>query len=161
MHEDNQALVVELMHLTSRSPAMMDKLRKLWELINTTNINIHLIGFYVGPHSIDMFATHGNSQLPRYNSRWRDPTPKPWIPSIFPTTFGRRRPTSAWTLLPDIVQKLPQFGAEATIIAPYWPANQWYQLLSKLSDEQIVYPPPEIYSFQARAERTRASDRHS
>jgi hypothetical protein len=27
-----------------------------------------------GPHSIDRFATHGNSQLPRYNSRWRDPT---------------------------------------------------------------------------------------
>jgi hypothetical protein len=26
------------------------------------------------PHSIDKFATHGYSQLPRYNSRWRDPT---------------------------------------------------------------------------------------
>jgi hypothetical protein len=27
-----------------------------------------------GPHSIERFATQGNSQLPRYNSRWRDPT---------------------------------------------------------------------------------------
>ena len=27
-----------------------------------------------GPHSIDMFATQGNTQLPRYNARWRDPT---------------------------------------------------------------------------------------
>jgi hypothetical protein len=27
-----------------------------------------------GPHSIDRFATHGNSQLARYNSRSRDPT---------------------------------------------------------------------------------------
>jgi hypothetical protein len=27
-----------------------------------------------GPHSIDRFATQGNTQLPRYNSRWCDPT---------------------------------------------------------------------------------------
>jgi hypothetical protein len=27
-----------------------------------------------GPHSIGTFATQGNTQLPRYNSRWRDPT---------------------------------------------------------------------------------------
>jgi hypothetical protein len=26
------------------------------------------------PHSIDRFATQGNSQLPRYNSHWLDPT---------------------------------------------------------------------------------------
>jgi hypothetical protein len=40
MHEDNQAVVVVLSHLTSRSPAMMDELRKLWELIDTNNISI-------------------------------------------------------------------------------------------------------------------------
>jgi hypothetical protein len=27
-----------------------------------------------GPHSIDRFATQGNSQLPRYNSRWPNST---------------------------------------------------------------------------------------
>ena len=27
-----------------------------------------------GPHYIDRFDTHGNTQLPRYNARWRDPT---------------------------------------------------------------------------------------
>jgi methionine aminopeptidase len=81
---------------------MMDELRKLWELIDTNNINIRAryyvrsaanvladrlsrekdmdewqlnprIFTYVdslwGPHSIDRFTTHGNSQLPRYNSR--------------------------------------------------------------------------------------------
>jgi hypothetical protein len=40
MHEDNQAVVAVLNHLTSRSPAMTDELRKLWELIDTNNINI-------------------------------------------------------------------------------------------------------------------------
>jgi hypothetical protein len=27
-----------------------------------------------GPHSVDMFATQDTSQLPRYNSRWWNPT---------------------------------------------------------------------------------------
>ena len=85
---------------------MMDELRKLWELVDTNNINIRAryirsaanvwadklsretdmddwqlnprIFTYLdsmwGPHSIDRFATQGNSHLPRYNSRWRDPT---------------------------------------------------------------------------------------
>jgi hypothetical protein len=30
----------------------------------------------LGPHSIDMFAAQDDSQLPCYNSRWRDPTSK-------------------------------------------------------------------------------------
>jgi hypothetical protein len=42
MHKDNQAVVVVLIHLTSRSPAMMDELRKLWELIDTYNISIRV-----------------------------------------------------------------------------------------------------------------------
>jgi hypothetical protein len=48
-----------------------------------------------GPHSIDMFATQGNSQLPRYHTTpaGETPPPKPWTASIFPTTDGQRRPT--------------------------------------------------------------------
>jgi lipoate-protein ligase B len=40
MHEDNQVVVAILSNLTSRSPAMMDELRKLWELIINNNISI-------------------------------------------------------------------------------------------------------------------------
>jgi hypothetical protein len=39
MHEDNQADVDVLSHPTSRSPGMMDELRKLRELIDTNNIS--------------------------------------------------------------------------------------------------------------------------
>jgi hypothetical protein len=45
-----------------------------------------------------------------------------------------------WTLLPELVQKLRQSSAEAIVIAPYWPAKQWYELLSELFDKQIMYP---------------------
>jgi hypothetical protein len=40
LNEDNKAVVVVLSHLTSRSPTMMDELRKLWELIDTNNISV-------------------------------------------------------------------------------------------------------------------------
>jgi hypothetical protein len=130
LHEDNQAVVAVLSHLTSRSPAMMDELRKLWELIDTYNISIHahyirsaanvwadrlsrdtdmddlqlnsLIFTYLdslwAPHSIDRFATQGNSQarsFPATTPTGETPPPKPWTASIFPTIVGQRRPTDA------------------------------------------------------------------
>ena len=40
LHEDNQAVVSVLTHLTSRSPAMMAELRKLWFLLDTNDIHL-------------------------------------------------------------------------------------------------------------------------
>jgi hypothetical protein len=79
-----------------------------------------------GPHSIDMFATQGNSQLPRYNSRWRDLTSEAVDCLHLPDNHWAAETNwcnPPWTLLPDLVQKLRQSGAEATVIAPYMPAN--------------------------------------
>jgi hypothetical protein len=39
MHEDNQAVVIVPSYRMSRSPAMMNELRNLLELIDTSNIN--------------------------------------------------------------------------------------------------------------------------
>jgi hypothetical protein len=39
LHEDNQAVVALLSHFTSRSAAMMDETRKLWELVDNNYIN--------------------------------------------------------------------------------------------------------------------------
>jgi hypothetical protein len=96
-----------------------------------------------GPHSMDRFATQGNSYLPRYNFSWRDPISEAVDCLHLPDnqwTAETNLCNPPWTLLPDLVHKLRQSGAEAAVIAPYWPAKQWYQLLSELSDEQIMYP---------------------
>jgi hypothetical protein len=97
LHEDNQAWVLVLNHLTSRSPAIIDDLRKLLELIDTNNIGNSRTLYSIcdqrmgretdredwqlnpriftymdslwGPYSIDSFATHCYTQLPRYNTR--------------------------------------------------------------------------------------------
>jgi hypothetical protein len=79
-----------------------------------------------GPHSIDRFATQVNSQLLRYNSRWRDPTSEAVDCLHLPD--NRWTAENNWcnppkTLLPDLVEKLRQSGAEAIVVAPYWPAK--------------------------------------
>jgi hypothetical protein len=105
LHEDNTAVVATLPKLTTRSPFMMTKSRRLWHLPDVNDIRIrprHIrsaaniladslireldrddwqlnprIFNYLqttwGPHSIDRFATMENTQLPRFNARWRDP----------------------------------------------------------------------------------------
>ena len=40
LHEDNTAVVAALTKLTSRSPAMMEELRRLWYLLDTNDIYI-------------------------------------------------------------------------------------------------------------------------
>lgn len=41
LHEDNQAVVAVVTHLTTRSPDMMCELRKLWELLDSNHITLH------------------------------------------------------------------------------------------------------------------------
>jgi hypothetical protein len=65
-----------------------------------------------------------------------------------PLDFGKCNPP--WSLLPDLVQKLRQSYAEATIIPPYWPAQQWYEQLSELSHEEIRYPPSQEIFFPGK-----------
>lgn len=40
MHEDNQAVVSVVTHLTTRSPQMMEELRKLWYLLDTNDVHL-------------------------------------------------------------------------------------------------------------------------
>jgi hypothetical protein len=100
-----------------------------------------------------MFATQGNSQLPRYKSRLRDPTSEAVDYLHLPDNLWTAETNwcnPSWTFLPDLVQKLRQSRVEAKVIAPYWPTKQWYQLLSELSDEHIMYPPSRDLFFPGK-----------
>ena len=37
----------------------------------------------------------------------------------------------SWELLPRLTQLLRETGAQATVVAPCWPAQQWYQALQE------------------------------
>eukprot|EP00873_Tetraselmis_striata_P036056 jgi/Tetstr1/456320/TSEL_004100.t1 len=185
LHEDNTAVVAALTILTSRSPVMMEELRKLWHLLDIHDISIRpryiqsaanvwadrlsrelddsdwqlnpRIFAYLqrlwGPHTVDRFASMENTQLPRYNSRWRDPHCEAVDSLHLPDEFWRRERNYCnppWGLLDDLADKLRQSGAAATVIAPHWPGRRWYQLLQDLATETIVYPPTRDLFFPGR-----------
>jgi ribonuclease HI len=176
LHEDNQAVVAVLTHLTTRSPAMMTELRKLWWLLDTHSVSIratyirsaanvwadrlsreldssdwtlnprifrHLDKLW-GPHTVDRFASMENALLARYNSRWLDPQTE-GVDCLHLSDADWRREHNwcnpPWELLDDLVLKLTQSGARATVVSPLWPDKAWHQSLVAMSDECLVYPP--------------------
>ena len=183
LHEDNQAVVSVLTHLTTKSADMMSELRKLWFLLDTNDIHIrtryirsaaniwadhlsrlhdnsdwavnpkifrHLDKLY-GPHSIDRFASMENRQLPRYNSKWRDPLCEDCL--HLPDQAWRQEHNwcnPPWDLMDDLIAKLTTSGASATVVAPHWPAKSWYQRLSEMASEVTIYPATRDFFFPGR-----------
>jgi hypothetical protein len=97
-----------------------------------------------GPHTVDRFASRLNSKLPRYNSRWEDPGSagldafsqplEDWVRAnnfCFP-------PVAA---LPRLAHLLRVTGAPATVVAPAWPAQAWFQALQELAEGRILHLP--------------------
>jgi trans-aconitate methyltransferase len=72
---------------------------------------------------------------------------------------GKQLLQPPWPLLPNLVQKLRQSGAAATIVAPRWTRKAWHQVLTEMaSEELIVAPRRELFQPGRRALRgTRGS----
>eukprot|EP00873_Tetraselmis_striata_P014461 jgi/Tetstr1/434725/TSEL_023778.t1 len=74
-----------------------------------------------GAHSVDRFASAMNAMLPRNNAAWLDPGCEA-VDSLHLSDAEWRRENNycnpPWPLLPDLVQKLRQSGAAATVVAP-------------------------------------------
>eukprot|EP00873_Tetraselmis_striata_P036552 jgi/Tetstr1/456816/TSEL_043490.t1 len=177
LHEDNQAVCSVLAGLTSRSPAMMAELRKLWYLLDSNGVHIraryirsaanvwadrlsrHLdsddwqldpvlfaeLEAMWGAHSVDRFASALNAMLPRYNAAWLDPGCEA-VDSLHLSDAEWRRENNycnpPWPLLPDLVQKLRQSGAAATVVAPRWEGKVWHQALTEMAVAERVGVPP-------------------
>eukprot|EP00873_Tetraselmis_striata_P002459 jgi/Tetstr1/422723/TSEL_013520.t1 len=97
-----------------------------------------------GPHSIDRFASALNTMLPRYNAAWLDPTCEAVDSLHLPDADWRRENNwckAPWPLLPDLVQKLQQSGAAATVVAPRWEGKAWHQVLTEMAVEELTVAP--------------------
>ena len=173
--EDNQAVVQVLTHQTSRSPALMRQLRRLWWTLDMHQI--HLRVSYIrseanvwadqlsrerdlsdwrlnpklfrevvalwGHPTVDRFASANNCQVPRYNSRWRDPLSEAVDAFSIPDEEWRRELNWAnppWELLPRPVQKLRYSGAACHVVAPFWPSAHWFTELLDMSSDWRVIP---------------------
>ena len=91
-----------------------------------------------GPHTIDRFATGLNSQLPKYNSRFADPGTH-GIDALAQQDWGSHNNyvNPPFRLIPQVLQLVSKQEAYATIIAPKWPSQPWYQQLTRMA----ISPP--------------------
>lgn len=92
----------------------------------------------MGPHSIDRFAALHNTQLPVYNARYYDPGAQA-VDALAQQDWGDHLNwvNAPFRLIPRVLQIVQNQQAEATIIAPHWPAMPWYRKLVKMA----VMPP--------------------
>ena len=109
-----------------------------------------------GPHHIDRFASMMTTQLPIYNSWFWDPltsgvdalAQKDWnaFNNYVNAPFG---------LLPRVLETIKAQKATATIIAPWWEGQIWFQKLkSMMIDNPIHLPvsPRTVVKIGPRAE---------
>ena len=87
-----------------------------------------------GPHTIDLFASRRNTQLPRFFSRWLDPDSaatdalkRPWL------CEGNAYAHPPIAIIPQVIAKLKAEGSEITLVAPVWASQAWISDLLQLS----------------------------
>jgi hypothetical protein len=121
----------------NHSADFLSRLNPIYEWQLSTSIFQH-IDFMWGPHTVDRFATHVNTQLPVYNSRYADPFSS-GIDALAQTDWGNQNNfvNPPFRLLQKVINMIVSQKAVATIIAPVWRAQTWYKSLQALS----VAPP--------------------
>ena len=82
-----------------------------------------------GPHSMDRFANHENTQLPRFNSRF-------WCPGTeavdaFSVSWADE---NNWLvppifLIPRVVNHIAAFRGRGTLVVPSWPSSAFWPMI--------------------------------
>ena len=91
-----------------------------------------------GPHTVDRFGSILIRQLPRYNSLYWDPETEgvdALSQSNWQSEINFVNPP--FRLLPKVIDHVCATNAEATVVAPYWPAKTWFYKLKKIA----ICPP--------------------
>ena len=95
-----------------------------------------------GPHTVDCFASENTALLPKFYTAWASPH----------TSGVDAFSQPAWVeennlcvppveCLDRLAHLLDHTRAAATVVAPFWPAQAWFQVLQELSSEQLLLPP--------------------
>ena len=109
-----------------------------------------------GPHQVDRFASFMTTQLPEYNSMFWDPLTH-GVNALAQTDWASKNNyvNPPFSLIPKVLDIIQSQGATATLIAPKWEGQVWYQrLISMLVDQPIRLPksPRTILAIGPKAE---------
>jgi hypothetical protein len=132
----DKGIILSAKHLRGIYNVHADMLSRLsvhyeWQL--HPNIFKHLDCLW-GPHTIDRFGSMVTTLLPIYNSRYHDPCSS-GVDAFAQTNWRDHMNfvNAPFRLLPKVIDIIQHYNAEATIIAPWWPAQIWHRQLLRMS----------------------------
>lgn len=148
--EENEQLSIHAEYISGRNNTVADHLSRThdrgdWSL---TDRVFHAIDQQFGPHHVDRFASYQNKKLRRYNSRWADPSAEA-VNALTQEWKGTHSFVNApFRLLPEVLRLIAAQRVTATVIAPFWPAQPWFQTLRRLTVARPMLIPNIPQSFQ-------------
>ena len=91
-----------------------------------------------GPHHIDRFASITSTQIPVYDSLYWDPQTS-GVDALSQTNWGTMNNfvNPPFALIPRILNIIREQKAVATLIAPEWVGQPWYQQLTGMLTDQL------------------------
>jgi hypothetical protein len=123
-------------HLAGRLNTVADALSRVktsysWQLHPAL---FQMIDRVWGRHTIDRFASMDDSQLPIYNSYFHDPLTS-GVDALSQSDWAQHNNwvNAPFRLIPRVLDIVRQQRAQATIIAPWWPAQPWTQTLLSMT----------------------------
>lgn len=116
-------------------------------LVDRSDYKLHpsvfvLLDALWGPHTIDLFASDSNTQLPAFYSLHRCPNTlgvnaflQPWRGHN-----AYANPPFSSSVLLQLAQKVREEQADLTVVVPCWPAQPWFHELMLLAADTICLP---------------------
>lgn len=133
---NNQSMSVKAKYLAGVDNVAADRLSRLsdkyeWKLHPRLFAYIDKLW---GPHTMDRFATLANRQLLNFNSLYAEPLTS-GVDALAQTDWAVHNNfvNAPFRMIQQVLDVVQTQKAEATIIAPRWPAQPWYQTLQKLA----------------------------
>lgn len=102
-----------------------------------------------GPHTVDRFADCTNSKLPRYNSLYRDHRSE-GVDALAQFNWAKENNYCfpPFRLIQNLLNCIESQGAYATIVAPMWVGQSWYNKLRRMSVADPIVIPNNAVNFE-------------
>lgn len=137
-------VTIQAKHIAGKQNTEADRLSRLpgqyeWRMHPKL---FQFIDSVYGPHTIDRFASILTRQTKRYNSLFWDPESEA-IDALHQSNWQQEMNfvNPPFRLLPRVIELIQRSGAEATVVAPYWPAKIWHRQLVDMSVSHPIKLP--------------------
>ena len=142
-------LSIDCRHISGINNVSADRLSRIVDKSNwMLNPGIFfMLDAIWGQHTIDRFASNQNSHLKRFNSRFWEPGSEGIDALAQDWHCENNFINPPWTLLPKVVEKIIQEKAWATVVAPVWPSQHWFQKLQTIVADTPIFLPRDKQTF--------------